>query len=72
MQPYAVVNPGAVVVKAFHTPIADRAVARPVSPYYFTVGTEQDRVEVLQHLHESDCLWFFHVTRISTHSYRVK
>ena len=72
MEAYAVVDPGAVVIEAFDTPIADRAVPRPIGPYYLTVRAEENRVEVLHHLHESDWLWFLHVSRITAHSYHMK
>jgi len=48
LETHAVVHPGAVVVKALHTAVADAAVARSLGANHFAVGTQLDWVEVLE------------------------
>jgi hypothetical protein len=44
-----IIDPGAVMIEAFHTLIADAAMARPLSSYDLTVRAKQYRVKVFKH-----------------------
>ena len=63
----AVVDPRAVVVKAFTASIADTAVTRPVSSDYLTVRAQEYWIELLHHLHERHFKRFLNEARISAH-----
>lgn len=61
---HAVVHPGAVMVEALHTLIADAAVPRAVSADDLTVGTQQHWVEVFKHVEERYLLMAGEVARV--------
>jgi hypothetical protein len=56
-----VVDPGAVVVEALHTPVANAAVPRTLCPDYLAVRAKQYRVEIFQHglILIIRCFYFF-------------
>ena len=46
---YAIIDPWAVVIEAFHTLITDAAMARPLSSYDLTIGAQQNWVKIFEH-----------------------
>ena len=54
-----VVDPRTVVIEALDTLVADAAMTGPICSYYFTVGTEQDGIELFQHRGEIHVCWLF-------------
>jgi hypothetical protein len=67
-----VVNPWAVVVEPFNTSVANTAVARPVSPYYFTIRAEKNCVELFHHLHKCYFDRLLQEARVSAESNSVE
>jgi hypothetical protein len=65
------VDPRAVMVESFDTRVADSAMSGSVGPYDLAIRAKQDRVKVLQQLHESGIFWFLHVPWVSAHSHPV-
>lgn len=52
--PYAIIDPGAMMIKPLYASIAYRAVSRSLRLYQATFGTERLRVKVLHDLCKSD------------------
>jgi hypothetical protein len=46
---HAVIDPRAVMIKAFHALVTDAAVTRSLCPYNLAIRAEQDRVEIFHH-----------------------
>lgn len=59
------------MVESFDTSVADCAMSGSVGPYDLAIRAKQDRVKVLQQLHESGIVWFLHIPWVRAHSHPV-
>ena len=68
----AVIDPWAMVIESFNTPVADAAVAGAIGTHNLAVGAEKDRVEDLHHIEERDAFRTLEVARVFEHSKNVE
>ena len=63
----AIVDPGAVMVKALDTPVANATVTRAVCANDLTIGAEKHWIENLHHFHKTNPSRTLNVTRVFEH-----